>query len=329
VSLTGAARPLLVRLQRTRLSALVGQHVRASWTRHLKREQVTDTLRTLCFIMLGLLWKDSDRSVLVRHEGAGTAQVPEDGTPGSLPPLVAAPALLASVTFLAAENGKRLDAVTWNPQALFNGERLEINAETLPWHLNAYDAMLARSLLGPGTEPFAMLLSALRCDSKGLGTTRKARRRRHGIGSVQRRRRATEAARLTEHELTRAARERRERCDPPAGRYNLQRLGPGVPLAPLPSIQTTRLQATVAVFATTDANSRDGDVVHRTGWPGTRMESRYVQCWITQHRGCRMQDLVAAWVDALDLARAEDRGLLLPELIPEPMAYPWSDAINR
>lgn len=206
VNLTDAARPLLFPLQRTRLSALVGQHVRAPWTRHLKREQVADIVRTLCFIMLGPLWEDANRPALVRHEGATAAQVPEDWTPGSLPPFIAAPAQLASVTFLAAENGKRLEGVTWNRHALLNGERPEINAETLPWHLNAYDAMLARTLLSPGAEPFAMLLSALRCDSKGLGTTREARRRPYGIGSVQRRRRATEAARLAEREFARSTR---------------------------------------------------------------------------------------------------------------------------
>ena len=329
LNLTDAARLLLLRLQRTRLSALVGQHVRAPWTQHLKREQVADTLSTLCFIMLGPLWEDADRPALVRHEGASAAQVPEDWTPGSLPPFIAAPALLASVTFLAAESGKRLEGVSWNQQALLNGERPEINAETLPWHLNAYDAMLARTLLSPSAEPFAVLLSALRCDSKGLGTTREARRRRYGIGSVQRRRRATEAARLAEHGLAREARERRERCYPPADRYNLQRLWPGAPSALPPPIQTTRLQATVAVFATIGANGIDDDIVHRTGWPGTRMESRYVQCWITQHRDCHTQDLVAALVDALGRARAEDRGLLLPELVPKPVAYPWSDAVAR
>ena len=329
VNLTDAARPLLFLLQRTRLSALVGQHARAPWTRHLKREQVTDIVRTLCFIMLGPLWEDADRPALVRHEGASVAQVPEDWTPGSLPPFVAAPALLASVTFLAAENGKRLDAVTWNRQALLDGERPEINAETLTWHLNAYDAMLARTLLSPSAEPLAVLLSALRCDSEGLGTTREARRRRYGIGSVQRRRRATEAARLTEREFVREARDRRERCDPPADRYKLERLWPSAPSAPLPPIQTTHLQATVAVFATIGANGTDGDIVHRTGWPGTRMESRYVQFWITRHRDCCMQDLVAALVDALDRARAEDRGLRLPELVPKPIACPWPDAVAR
>ena len=114
VSLTDEARPLLLRLQRTRLSALAGQHVASPWTRQLKRKRVTETLRKLCFLTLGPLWEDAERPALVQHAGADTAQVPDDWTPGSLPAFIAGPALLASVTFLAAENAMRLAGVTWN-----------------------------------------------------------------------------------------------------------------------------------------------------------------------------------------------------------------------
>lgn len=149
VSLTDQARRLLLHLQRTRLSALLGQHVRAPWTRRLKRHGVAETLRRLCFVMLGPLWEDADRPPLVHLPGGHTWRLPDDWTPGLLPPFIAAPALLASVTFLAAENGKMLGGVTWNRQALLDGERAEINAETLPWHLSAAGAMVALKLEGP------------------------------------------------------------------------------------------------------------------------------------------------------------------------------------
>ncbi len=55
---------------------------------------------------------------------------------------------------------------------------------------------------------------------------REARRRRYGIGSLQRQRRLTEVARLTENDVSREARQRWE-SDPPADRYALQRLIPG------------------------------------------------------------------------------------------------------
>ena len=35
---------------------------------------------------------------------------------------------------------------------LLDGEMAEITAETLPWHLGAYDAALARSILSPATS---------------------------------------------------------------------------------------------------------------------------------------------------------------------------------
>jgi len=143
VSLTDKARQLLLPLQRNQLLALTGRQVRAPWTRQLKRNRVTETLRRLCFIMLGPLWEDSGRPVLVQRDGSDTWHLPADWTPGSLAPFVAAPALLASVTFLAAEAGQLLAGLTWSREALLDGETAEIDAGTLPWHLGAHDAVLA------------------------------------------------------------------------------------------------------------------------------------------------------------------------------------------
>ena len=326
ISLTDKARQLLLGLQRTRLSALTGRHDPAPWTRQLKRKRITETLRKLCFIMLGPLWEDAERPALVKHAGTDALQVPDDWTPGSLPAFIAAPALLASVTFLASENSTGLAGITWNRQALLDGEKAEVNAETLPWHLGAYDATLAVTLLSPNDEPFALLLSALRYDSKGLGSTREARRRRYGIGSIRRQRRMILVARQSESDLSREARLRREQGCPPADRYALERLIPFVRTREVSSAEDTRLKAAVAVFATAGSNGTDDDLVHHAGWPGTRMESRYVQSWITQHRNCDIEVLVTALVEAVDRARAVERGLVLPDLAPVPIEYPWSEA---
>ena len=326
VSLTDEARPLLLRLQRTRLSALTGRHGPAPWTRQLKRRRVTEALRTLCFIMLGPLWEDIERPALVQQAGAGTAQIPDDWTPGSLPAFIAAPALLASVTFLASENSTGLAGITWNRQALLDGEKAAISADSLPWHLSADDATLALTLLSASDEPFALLLSALRCDSKGLGATREARRRRYGIGVVQRQRRLAAITRQGESDLSRDARLRRQQGYPPAERYALERLIPLVRTREICLAEETHLKAAVAVFATVGSNGTDDDLVHRTGWPGTRMESRYIQSWITQHRDHSAQVLMTVLIEAVDRARAKDWGLFLPDLAPVPIEYPWSEA---
>ena len=81
----------------------------------------------------------------------------------------------------------------------------------------------------------------------------------------------------------------------------------------------------VAVLATIGSGDSDSDIVHQTGWPGTRMESRYVQFWIIHHRDCHTEDLIGALAEATDQARAEDRDLLLPDLALRPIRYPWAD----
>ena len=176
----------------------------------------------------------------------------------------------------------------------------------LPWHLTADDAMLARRLVNPSAEPFTLLSSALRGDDSGLGATREARRRRYGIGAVQRRRRLTEVARLSENDLSHEARRRREQRGLPADRHALQRLMPGVQAPAVSPTSTIHWKAAVAVYAIIGANVDDDDVVHRTGWIGTRMQSRYVQSWIIHHRECDARDLIATLIDAVDRANAEN-----------------------
>jgi hypothetical protein len=128
---------------------------------------------------------------------------------------------------------------------------------------------------------------------------------------------------------SRDERRRREQRSPPADRYALERLISGVQAPAIASGTRTRLKAAVAVFATIGSNGTDDDVVHRTGWSRTRMESRYIQSWIAQHQDCGAQILVTALVEAVDHARAADRGPVLPDLAPKPIAYPWTEAASR
>ena len=211
------------------MEALAGRHVPAPWTRRLKRARVTEMLRRLCFVMLGPLWEDAERPPPARDEDTGAARLPDGWTPGSLPAFVAAPALLALATFVAAEDGVLLAGISWDSQILLDGEKAEISAETLPWHLSAFDAGLALDPLGLGGEPFAMLLSAIRCDVRRLGSTREERRRRHGIGSDWQRRRLAAIAHQSQCHAARDARQRRAQAHPPADQYALDRLIPRVP----------------------------------------------------------------------------------------------------
>jgi|SRR5271165_760295 len=116
VRLTAEARPVLLQIQSDLLALLSGARSKRSWARGAKGTRIFAVLRELSFVMLGPLWEDALRGSQAPYRIEPSWSLPDDGTPGSLPPEVAAPALLASVTFLAAENRCRLHAVTWNPR---------------------------------------------------------------------------------------------------------------------------------------------------------------------------------------------------------------------
>jgi hypothetical protein len=187
IRLSSEARPLLMRNQTDILPMLAGEEGQGSgritggragrrvrprgpWARSLRASNVFAVLRKLVFVMLGPLWEDTSQVTAVRTEGGGRWMLPPDWAPGPLPPEIAAPALLAATTFLAAESGTRLAGITWNPQFLIAGEDDAIKAETLLWHLNGFNARLVQDLFGePFARPFALLLTALRADRQGLG----------------------------------------------------------------------------------------------------------------------------------------------------------------
>ena len=302
VSLSAEAGPLLRRVQGTLFAVFTGKRVRPPWSRQMKAGEVTDTLRKLCFLMLGPLWEDTARSSDAWDTDAGGWTLPDAWTPGCLPPLVAAPALLAAVTFLAGECGTRLAGVTWEPRTLLLGESARIDGETLPWHLAAEDAALARGLFSAASEPFALLLGALSGAGRNLAVQRETNRRRHGLGGKARR------LRLTERGGAYDARA--------ADRFAYRRLVPDA-LAPIrPQVSRERALITALVFSAIGADPGDADAVHRFGLTDSRMESRYVRYWVLRHADHGAAHLAAALADAISLARKQKRGLVLPEWPP-------------
>ena len=89
VSLSSKARPLLFRVQTDLIGMLAGARPRGPWARSLPVSRVFDVLRKLAFVMLGPLWEDTHQAVPVSRTAGGRWMLPEDWTPGSLPPEVA------------------------------------------------------------------------------------------------------------------------------------------------------------------------------------------------------------------------------------------------
>ena len=314
VSLSAASRPLLLRVQRALLASLTGKRIRSSWARRLPRGQAGDILRKLCFLMLGPLWEPAERPPACWDAATAAWRLPDDWSPGCLASVVAAPTLLTAVTFLAAENGAPLRGVTWEPLTLLNGEPATIDGQTLPWHLNADDARLARRLFSAAWEPFAPLLGALCGAGREFAIARETRRRRCGLGGGLRRARLIAQARANETALARDARERRERNRlPPADRYAFSRLVPEAPAPARPQVSPQGAFIAALVFAAIGADPDDADVVHRFGVARTRMESRYIRYWVLRHVDRGAQELAASLADALERARQQNRGLVLPE----------------
>lgn len=311
LSLSGEAGPLLRRVQGALLSTFTGKRVRTPWSRQLEAGEVTDTLRKLCFLMLGPLWEDAARPSDAWDTAAGGWTLPDAWTPGCLPPLVAAPALLAVVvTFLAGECGTRLTGVTWEPRTLLLGESARIDGETLPWHLAAGDTVLARGLFSAASEPFTLLLGALGGAGRSLAIQRETNRRRHGLGGKARRLRLIERAGAYDARAV--------------DRFAYRRLVPDALAPTRPQASRERALITALVFSAIGADPDDGGAVHpddggavhRFGLTGSRMESRYVRYWALRHADRGADHLAATLADALSLARKQKRGLVLPEWPP-------------
>ncbi len=318
VALSNDAVPLLLRLQSDLIAALAGTRPRGPWARQ-RQGQMSNVMSKLSFIMLGPLWEEAHRYERAPACSRMAWVTPEDWTPGSLPPEIAAPALLASATFLAAENGAHVRAITWNPVLLLDGERQDIDAESLAWHLTGNDRKLVRKYFAtPGIRAFSWLLAILGADRAGLGAVREKTRRQTGLGGAQRRhdRRALDRARADE-----AAREKRgfwEETHRPKERFDISKLIGGPPDR-APPADDSSLEAAVAVYSILGSQHdrfeprvQPVDMMSRDV---TRLlRSRYIWFWVRRHSGLRANILIALLTAAADAARAENRDIVLPEL---------------
>ena len=318
VTFSNEAAPLLLRIQSDLLAMLAGARPRSSWARALKRAQAGEVLRKLSFVMLGPLWEDAYRPPMVRDATNKAAAPPGDWSPGSLSPEVAAPALLASVTFLASESGTRLDGITWNRELLLDGEGEKIAAD-LAWHLSRSNAALVEAFFAkPLVRPFARLLAVLRADRRGIGSAREAARRRAGVGGARRRQARQAKIRSREDEAAWEKRRAWELLYRPKERFDISRLTGDLPARPPPADDSS-LEATLAVFAILGAKD---DRFHPWVQPVDMMardvtrllRSRYIWFWVRRHSAFGANILIALLTDAADAARAENRDILLPEL---------------
>ncbi len=319
VSLSAEARPLLQRVQTDILGMLAGARPTGPWTRCLKRPRILEVLRRLVFVMLGPLWENSHQAGHVERAESGRWALSATWTPGLLPPEIAAPALLAAVTFLAAESGTRLRGVTWDRRLLLPGEAEAITAETLLWHLDGFNAALVQDLLAaPFARPLALLLAVLRSDGDGLGAAREATRRRVGVGGAQRR----ERDRRQRYVPTGAPDQSRPQTPAgnPADRFSISRLIEGFPAPPAPVQPRATWPEAVAVYTVLGWRAKHGDILAP---PGDRvpalLRSRYIRLWIFRHRHWPAKQLIAMLVEAVDIARDRNRDIVLPELPAEPI----------
>jgi hypothetical protein len=304
--------PLLLQVQSHLLAALDGTWPRVAWARGLKRRGLFSVLRALMFVMLGPLWEQAYRFT-PRYSLNPTWSLPDDWAPGSLPPEIAAPTLLASVTFLAAENRARLHGVTWNPRLLSPGESELIRADTLIWHLSTTDAEWVRRLFGsPLVRPFALLLAALRGELSGCGAVREGARRRQGVGGAERRIREDERRRAVETAEARAARQRSDQEKPAAERFAIGQFIEGYPSPLGRRLSRAQVEVPFAVYASIGLDSPTEFVP--PGFDGTLLGDRYIRLWLARYKHLPAQQLIATLVAALETARSQERGIVLPEL---------------
>jgi hypothetical protein len=199
---------------------------------------------------------------------------------------------------------------------LLAGEGETITAETLLWHLGAFDAQLIQDLFAvPLIRPFSLLIAALRADRRGLGAAREAARRRQGVGGAQRRARQSAQARSRE---TAAAREQRALANRPSDRFAFSRLFDGEATTRVEPQSRDQLAVAVAVYTVIGWRKRDGDPVGGADWTPALLQNRYIRLWLFRHRHLAAQTLIAVLADAVAVAQAQDRGIVLPEL-PEPV----------
>jgi len=227
----------------------------------------------------------------------------DDWTPGALPPEIAATVILVCVKFLGAESDIGLSGMTWDRRVLADGEGAPINAATLLWHLTHAEGETLHQMFGhPSVQPFSALLSALSADAKRVAAAHEERRRRWM--EVERRAGSRDRAGT-------ATWKRRELASP---RYAPSRFMPfNCPFrpAPLPSCTRDAAAAAVALALTTEPTNETADL---SRYAGSLFGNRYIHFWLLRHLHRPPDDLINVLTQAVDVSRARDRGIILPEM---------------
>ena len=196
-------------------------------------------------------------------------------------------------------------------------------AETLLWHLGAFDAGLIQDLFSvPPIRPFSLPIAALRADRRGLGAAREAARQRQGVGGALRQARQNAQARPRETISARAVREQRALANRPSDSFALSRLFDGTANPRVEPQSRDQLDVAVAVYTVIGWRERDGDPLGGAGWTPALLQNRYIRLWLFRHRHLAAETLIAALADAVAAAPAQDRGIVLPEL-----TGPMTDAL--
>lgn len=307
IALQPQARLLLFQLQADLLLLLAGQHTRRVWTESLKQESVPEVLRNFSFVLLGPLGEAPYRAAPRRNRKQIDGLPPDDWHLGELPPEVAAAVLLTCAIFVAHEAETRPTSVNWDRRILADGEGRVINTETLVWHLTVAEGETLRKMFAaPKLRPFRALLSALAADRRGLAAEHEAKRRRWALRNAGVPTR-TEARPAGWHRQGLAS----MRASP---RYTMSPSQPDVPpVRRVPCSGDARDAAATAVRMARCMDPAD-DTGDLSKFDGTLFGNRYVHYWLLRHLHLSPDGLIAILSEALDVSRAGNRGILLPEL---------------
>ena len=307
VTLFPQARSLLLELQADLFLLLKGRLPRGSWTACLRHGRIAEILRDFSFVMLGPLGEAPYKAAPGPNRKQIDGPPPDDWHPGLLPPDVAAPVLMACVTFLAGDDENSLIGVTWDSRVLADGEGRLLNTETLLWHLTAGEGETLRKMFAsPLVQPFLPLLSILTDGPIGLPTRHEAKRRRWTLWGRGGWRRADSPPAGWRRGWVAS--------DHPSSPYAVNRFASlTAPVRPSTTSSQGFHQAAAAVYMAlgTDPTDDDDDL---SKYVGTLFGSRYIHFWLLRHLHLHPDQLTEILAKAVDVSRAADRGIILPEI---------------
>ena len=173
--------------------------------------------------------------------------------------------------------------------------------------------MISEFFAKPLVRPFALLLTVLRADRRGIGSVRETACRREGVRGARRRHARQARIRAQEDELARMERMRREAIYQTPDRFALSRfIEDTASRGNLPS-SNSRLDASVAVFVVLGSDPNELDHIAQSDGAPALLRSRYIRYWIYRHLHCEVSQVISTLADAVAYARSQDRDVVLPE----------------